>query len=677
MTHPHRTPSAVRAIALPAIALLTAASLLSSSALATPRPAAPGAAPAPPPPRIERGNLVLEGVPPHPPHIAEALDGWLAGRSATFRDFLPDGGLLVSTRFGEVEQVHRVAAPLGAREQLTWGTEPVGAAAASPAADGGFAFARDRGGDENAQIFLQRGDERIPRLLTDGRSRHGGLMWSGDGSKLVFTGNARDGISTDIYLVEVGAAAPTAPRLVVASPGVTWTPVDWSPDGSKLLLLQTSSVTDARLYLADIATGAYRELTMPTTAGKTAPKTGIGGARFSADGRSVWFTADLGGEFQQLRQLDLQDGSVRTLTGDIPWDIEEFEPSPDGHYLAYIANIDGYGRLSLLDLGTARTVTPTGLPQGIVSGLRFDRAGARLGMSIESAQSPRDAWTLDVATGAATRWTESETGTVDPARTVPAELVRYPTWDRIKGGQRRIAAFVHRPTGAGPHPVVIDIHGGPEGQSRPGYSAWTQYLVNELGYAVIQPNVRGSTGYGRSFTMLDDGRLREDSVRDIGALLVWIAAQPGLDAGRVVVSGGSYGGYMVLASMAAFGDRLRGGIDIVGISNFVTFLTNTAPYRRDLRRAEYGDEREPAMRRFLQGISPLTRAEAIHKPLLVVQGLNDPRVPASESEQMVARVRANGAEVWYIAARDEGHGFRKKPNRDFELKTRASFLERL
>ena len=224
---------------------------------------------------------------------------------------------------------------------------------------------------------------------------------------------------------------------------------------------------------------------------------------------------------------------------------------------------------------------------------------------------------------------------------------------------------------------VIEIHGGPEGQSRPGYSAWTQYLVNELGYAVLQPNVRGSTGYGRTFTMLDNGRLREDSVRDIGALLVWISAQPGLDAGRVVVSGGSYGGYMVLASMVAFGDRLRGGIDIVGISNFVTFLTNTAPYRRDLRRVEYGDERDPAMRRFLQRISPLTRAEAIRKPLLVIQGLNDPRVPASESEQMVARVRANGAEVWYLAARDEGHGFRKKSNRDFELKTRATFLERL
>ncbi|NBU25601.1 MAG: S9 family peptidase, partial [Gammaproteobacteria bacterium] len=650
---------------------------------ATPKPA-PAVTP---PPRIERGNLVLEGVPPHPPRITEALDGWLAGRSATFRDFLPDGSLLVTTRFGDADQVHRVATPLGVREQLTWGEEPAGGVVASPVAGGGFVFSRDRGGDENAQIHLLRAGERVPQRLTDGRSRHGGALWSRDGTRLVFTGNARDGIATDVYLVEVGKAgadgvggtAPTAPRLVVAAPqGQAWTPVDWSQDGSKLLLLQTTSVTDARLYLADIATGAYRALDLAVTPGKAAPKTAIGGARFSADGRGVWLTADLGGEFQQLRHLDLQDGSLRTLTADIPWDIEEFEPGPDGRYLAYVANVDGYGRLSLLDLGAARTVQPAGLPaDGIVSGLRFDHAGAKLGMSIDTARSPRDAWTLDIASGAVTRWTRSETGAADPARVVPAELVRYPTWDRAQGQTRRIPAFVYRPAGPGPHPVVIDIHGGPEGQSRPGYSAWTQYLVNVLGYAVIQPNVRGSTGYGRSYTMLDNGRLREDSVRDIGALLVWIAAQPGLDAGRVVVSGGSYGGYMVLASMVAFGDRLQGGIDAVGISNFVTFLTNTAAYRRDLRRVEYGDERDPSMRAFLQRISPLTRADAIRKPLLVIQGLNDPRVPASESEQMVARVRANGAEVWYLAARDEGHGFRKKPNRDFELRTRATFLERL
>ena len=217
----------------------------------------------------------------------------------------------------------------------------------------------------------------------------------------------------------------------------------------------------------------------------------------------------------------------------------------------------------------------------------------------------------------------------------------------------------------------------PEAQARPSFSAFTQYLVNELGYVVIRPNVRGSTGYGRNYTLLDNALLREDAVRDIGSLLVWIAAQDFLDADHVVVMGGSYGGYMTLASLIAYGDRLRGGINVVGISNFVTFLESTAEYRRDLRRVEYGDERDPSMRAFLQRISPLNRTHMIRRPLLVVQGLNDPRVPASESEQLVAKVRANGSEVWYLAARDEGHGFRKKANQEAYLQTVVAFLRRL
>jgi len=619
-------------------------------------------------PRQEIGNLVLDGIPAHSPRVTASLDNWLAGRSASFRDFLPDGSMLISTRFGDAEQIHRVEQPLGAREQLTFEAEPISTALANPTmAPAQFLYARDRGGDENAQLYLHDLQTRSARRLTDGKARHGGALWSRDGRYIAFQSNARNGINQDVYVLEIAGAA--SPRLVVSSQGQTWQPLDWSPDGTRLLLLDYRSVTDADLHVADIASGTTTRLPLP--------KSGISGARFAADGRGVWFSADLGQEFRQLRYLDLTETQPRTLTADLPWDIDDFEVDPSGRYVAYIVNLDGYSRLELKDLGRNATKQPTGLPPGLISNLRFDARGTRLGFSVESATSSRDAWSYDIENDVVLRWTRSESGPIDSQRLQPAELVRYPTWDRVGKQARQIPAFVYTPRGNGPHPVVIDIHGGPEGQSRPGFSPFTQYLVNELGYAVIQPNVRGSTGYGRTYTQLDNGRLREDSVRDIGALLVWIAAQPQFDAKRVVVMGGSYGGYMVLASLVHYGDRLRGGIDVVGISNFVTFLNNTSGYRRDLRRAEYGDERDPSMRAFLQRISPLNRAETIRKPLLVVQGLNDPRVPASESAQLVARVRGSGGEVWYLAAKDEGHGFRKKANRDFYLKTAATFLEKL
>lgn len=256
-------------------------------------------------------------------------------------------------------------------------------------------------------------------------------------------------------------------------------------------------------------------------------------------------------------------------------------------------------------------------------------------------------------------------------------MIRFPTFDRVNGKTREIPAFVFRPTRLGPHPVVIDFHGGPEGQYTPGYSPFTQFLVNELGVVVVAPNIRGSSGYGKTYLRLDNGLLREDAIKDIGSLLVWIGLQPDLDRDRVMVMGGSYGGYLALASLVNYSDRLRGGVDTVGISNFITFLQNTSDYRRDLRRAEYGDERDPRMRAFLRRISPLTNAERINRPLLVVQGLNDPRVPASESVQMVGLIRARGGEVWYLAAKDEGHGFRKKSNRDAYLQTIATFLTKL
>jgi dipeptidyl aminopeptidase/acylaminoacyl peptidase len=354
------------------------------------------------------------------------------------------------------------------------------------------------------------------------------------------------------------------------------------------------------------------------------------------------------------------------------------ELSPDGRTIAYTVNEDGLSVLRFMDARTGRAIAGPTLPPGVIGGLAFDAESRRIGFSLSASDSPSDVWSYDLRARALTRWTESEVGGLDPRTFVRPEVVRFATFDSVNGQRRTIPAFVYRPRNAtGPTPVVIDIHGGPEAQSRPFFNSRIQYWVNELGLTVIEPNVRGSTGYGKEFVGLDNGFKRLDAVRDIGALLDWIATQPGMDKDKVVVYGGSYGGYMVLASMVEYNDRLAGGINIVGISNFVTFLQNTEGYRVDLRRVEYGDERDPAMRAFQEKIAPLNNAQKITKPLFVIQGANDPRVPRSEAEQIVAKVRANGGDVWYMLAMDEGHGFRKKANSDAQREAETLFYRKV
>jgi acetyl esterase/lipase len=624
----------------------------------------------PTPVRQERGNLVLEGIPAPDPALAARLERYLHARQASFLDWLPDGGMLIATRFGDVEGVHRLAAPLGMREQLTFYAEPISIARAPQTAGAeGFAFLKDQGGDENAQVYYYRLADHSVRLLSDDKSLHGSLVWSRDGKRIAFYGNDRDGVSFDVYVTDI--AGGSAPRLIVGGRTETWYPLDWSIDDQKLLLWKYFSVSESYLYIADAATGELTPL------GKSNRKIGIRSARFAPDGRGVYVVSDEDGEFAQLHYVDTVTHESRKLTAHIPWDIDSFDVSSDGRYLAYVANEDGVSRLTVVDNTQKVELTAPGIPDGHIYDVRFDLSGRRLAFSADSAQTPSDVYVYDVQHNTTERWTRSETGPLDARTFVNAERIRYPTWDRVDGGPRLISAYLYQPRTMGPHPVIILIHGGPESQYRPDFEAFTQFLVNELGYVVIAPNVRGSTGYGKSFLALDNGMLREDAVKDIGSLLVWIGLQRELDRDRVVVMGGSYGGFVALASLAAYNDRLRGGIDVVGISNFVTFLSGTSAYRRDLRRAEYGDERDPRMRGFLSRISPLTNAASIRRPLLVVQGLNDPRVPRAESEQLVARIRAGGGEVWYLAAKDEGHGFRKKTNRDFYMQTAAMFLERL
>lgn len=619
--------------------------------------------------KVERehvGNRVSEHVPEIPADLVERLNRYQNTRGAGVAGWTKDGCLLIGTRFAETNQVHRVCQPLGMREQLTFYPEPIAAVVPAPpgASRDGFVFAKDTGGDEFSQLYWFDADTRESTLLSDGkRSQNGGAVLDRDGARMAFSSTARNGTDRDIWIRDTA----TGESRLLLSEGGSWTPLDFSPDGSKLLVMKYVSISESYPGEVDVATGALRLFPID---GDTAS---FGGFAYAPDGRGVYFVSDepvagAPSEFRRLRFHDPRKRQPEVLTAHIPWDVEGFTIARDGKHLAFTTNEDGIDKVHVLSLPDHRPVRLPDLPVGVAGGGEFSHDGRRLALTLNTATSPSDAYVIDLQTRSLERWTRSEVGGLDTAKFVEPSLVRYPTFDAVDGAQRTIPAFYYRPANVAAGrklPVIINIHGGPEAQSRPSFNANTQFLVNELGVAMLVPNVRGSSGYGRTYLSLDNAALREDSVKDIGALLDWVAQQPELDAERVGVVGGSYGGYMVLASLMHYSDRIRAGINVVGISDFVTFLTNTESYRRDLRRAEYGDERDPEMRKVFDQISPLRNASRIDAPLFVAHGKNDPRVPYTEAEQIVQAVRANGKPVWFLMFDDEGHGFRKKTNSDY------------
>lgn len=621
--------------------------------------------------RKEIGNLITEGVPEVPARIAERARQYQEIRSAQFVDWQQDGkGMLISTRFADAPQLHYVATPGGDRRQVTFQREPITQGWFMPAGGrGDYLFRMDVGGGEFFQYYLLDAKTGRHTLLTDGRSRNEGLTWSNKGARAAFVSTLRNGRDFDLYTVDTANAQP--PRLIKELSG-SWQPVDWSPDDKQLLLVKFISVNEAYPYLLDLDSGQMTEI----NAQKGGEKIGYGPMRFSGDGRGIYYVSDEGDDFQHLRYYDLATGQKREITV-ADFDVEALDISHNGKFIAFTYNEGGRHRLfvgAISDLGHLQAVK---LPEGVISNVKFDREDSRVGFTLATPQTPAEAYSIDVATQTPTRWTFSETGGLNAESFVAPELIEYPTFDSVGGKPRLIPSFYYRPRNEAkrPYPVIISIHGGPEGQSQATFSANFQYWVNELEAAVLVPNVRGSSGYGKTYVQLDNGFKREDSVKDIGKLLDWIATRPELDARRVAVIGGSYGGYMVLASMFHFNDRLKCGVDIVGISNFVTFLESTKEYRRDQRRPEYGDERDPKMREFLTTISPNTNAGKITKPLFVIQGANDPRVPIGEAEQIVKTVRGNGGVVWYLIGKDEGHGFQKKSNQEFQTNATSLFFE--
>lgn len=605
--------------------------------------------------------ITADGVAAIPLALADKVRPYLEYRSASALDWNPvDRSLLVTTRFANVAQLHTVAAPLAMRRQITFEADRVSSGHYSPSGDV-LVVQKDIGGGEFFQLYTLK-DGRLS-LLTDGKSRNTFGAWSKDGKLVGYSSTRRNGADTDLYVMD--PRDPKSDRLVAEVKGGGWGIVDFAPDGAHAVVANYQSIQKSALYDLDLATGTLTSITDPKAT------VAWGGAHYAPDG-TLWVTSDQGSDFQRLGTLNAQ-GKFTPIAGSPKWDVEDFDIADDGSFLVFTVNEAGQSRVRVMDLKTRAVRDVTGLPVGVAENVTIAPWGT-IAVTVNGPNNPADVFAVDPATLAVTRWTQSETGGLAPAINRTPELVEVKSFDG-----KTVSGFLYRPDPArfpGKRPLIVDIHGGPEGQERPYFSGAANYYLNELGIGLFFPNVRGSSGYGKTFVGLDNGPFkREDSVRDIGAFLDRLAADPAIDAQKIGVQGGSYGGYMCYASAIRYGARLKGANCIVAISNFVTFLENTQSYRRDLRRVEYGDERDPKQRAKLIAISPMTRVKELTIPLLVQTGANDPRVPKSEADQMVAAVRANGRQAWHVVAADEGHGFAKKANRDYAFLTELTFWQ--
>jgi len=618
--------------------LLLTAALLPAPALAdAPKPAA----------------LVADGIPPVPDAIVAETRPYMEFRTAAFASWNPQArSMLITTRFGNTAQLHSVAAPMMDRRQISFEAEPVGGSW-SPKGDV-LLVRKDIGGNEFFQLYTLK-DGRLT-LLTDGKSRNEMGAWNKDGSLIGYSSTRRNGTDSDLYVMN--PRDPKTDRLVAQVKGGGWGIVDFAPDGKRAVVLEYVSITKSNLHMLDLATGAM------TPIGDLKKEIAYGGAQFAPDG-TLWVTSDEGSDFQRLGTLDLKTGRFTAKSPEPKWDVETFDIAEDGSFIAYSTNDAGTSRIKLMAPKTGAVRAVTGLPMGYIGGLDIAPWGT-IGVTYTSAKAAQDAYAIDPKTLAVTRWTKSETGGLDPQVNVEPELIEVKSFDK-----EPVSGFLYRPDPKkfpGKRPLIVNIHGGPEGQSQPGFLARNNYLLNELGIAIFYPNVRGSTGFGKRFVNLDNGPFkREDSVKDIGAFLDVLKADKALDPARFAVTGGSYGGYMCYAVAIRYGTDLKGANCVVAISNFATFLENTQSYRRDLRRVEYGDERDPAQRAKLLEISPMTSVDKLTIPLMVVTGGNDPRVPASEADQIVKAVRAKGRTAWHLLGQNEGHGFAKKENADYQF----------
>jgi dipeptidyl aminopeptidase/acylaminoacyl peptidase len=631
-------------------------------------------------------NLVIDSIPPIPEEMIAKIAPYTEFRPAAMVAWHPaKPGMLVRVRAGNTNQLHYVESPGAKPEQWTDFPDAVSSATFQPKKGEFILFEKGAGGNEVFRIYRMDLATKVVTPISPDGERANFNAWNRAGDRVLYTTTTIDRNSASrearMKLFMADPMKPEEARLLSTFEGGGWRGFHFSRDGKTLVFGEYISANEAHVWTMDVATGEKKRLTPARKDGEV--PVFVSQARFAKDGKSLFALSDRDNEFRQMVRIDLATAKETPLAAHLKFDVDGYSVSERAGRIGLVTNENGSSVLRFLDLESFKELPRPALIPGEISGARWRAGGGDEGdeegdgkefaVNIASSRSPGDVYSYNIDTKKLTRWTNSASAGLNPLEFAEPKLAKWKSFDGLE-----ISGFVYAPDAKkfpGKRPVLINIHGGPEGQSRPGFINRNNYLVGELGIALIFPNVRGSSGFGKTFLALDNGMKREDSVKDIGALLDWIKTQPDLNADRVMVSGGSYGGYMALAVSTHYADRIAGAIDVVGISNFITFLTNTETYRRDLRRVEYGDERDQAMRAFFEKISPLNNAAKIKKPLFVVQGKNDPRVPYTEAEQIVAQLKKQNTPAWFLMANDEGHGFVKKANADYQFYATILFMK--
>jgi dipeptidyl aminopeptidase/acylaminoacyl peptidase len=623
-------------------------------------------------------NVKVEGMPPIPQSIADGLARYAQFRQAQLMAWHPTKRqILITTAFSAnppVPQLHLVDGPGRDRRQLTFYPSglPVfdNSVAFDPADGNSFVFQYDPAGTELRSLYkydLTTGDTT---LVTASKARYA-HVWSRQGKWLAYDSAERNGKDRDLYVIQ--PADPKTKRRLGDFDGA-FGPQDWSPDGNSLVAIEFLSNFETYVWLVDIKTGAKRALT-PRDGEKAAWLS----ARFSADGKRVYALTDRSsGDFRVWR-CEIAKCVWTPVTGDgVVIDVGNnsnglggFELSSDGSLLAAVVDKGSTTELQVIDLTTLKPRALPAINKGIVSQLNWRPGSRELGFSLGSVRAQGDVYSIDTSLGTLTKWTTSET-TFNADALPPPEVVEWKSFDGVT-----ISGILYRPAAkfTGPRPVMLNIHGGPDLHDRARWQGRSNYLLNELGVAIIYPNVRGSSGFGREFSQLDDGKARDGAVKDIGALLDWIAAHPEFDKGRVVLNGVSYGGWLSLEAGIFYNDRIRAVIEGAGITDLVTFLEQTDGPRQENRRREYGDERDPAMREYLKSISPITRVAELKKPTLILQAGKDARVPATQGQELLKALKANNAPVWYLEWTEANHDNLAQLGGDFVLQSWIMFLK--